>query len=81
MLAKVTSDEADAGFVYRTDAVAAADEVERLAIPEARGRADDVPDRGRCSSRASPGLAGQFVDLVRSGQGRQVLADAGFGRP
>jgi molybdate transport system substrate-binding protein len=80
VLAKVTSDEADAGFVYRSDAVAAAGEVERLAIPGARGEPTTYPIAVLQQS-AHPGLAGQFVDLVRSGQGRRVLADAGFGRP
>jgi molybdate transport system substrate-binding protein len=80
VLAKVTSDEADAGFVYRSDAVAAADEVERLAIPGARDEPTTYPIAVLQQS-AHPGPAGQFVDLVRSGQGRRVLADAGFGRP
>ena len=45
VLAKVTSDEADAGFVYATDAVAAGDTVRSLDVPARRRRGDVVPDR------------------------------------
>jgi molybdate transport system substrate-binding protein len=80
VLAKVTSDEADAGFVYQTDAVAAAGQVHRVAIPHAGGELTTYPIAALKQSKAA-GLAGRFVDLVTSGTGQQVLADAGFGKP
>ncbi|MBB6626967.1 molybdate ABC transporter substrate-binding protein [Nocardioides sp. KIGAM211] len=80
VLAKVTSDEADAGFVYRTDAVAAGEDVRSVDIPHAEDEVTTYPIAPLDQSRAS-GLAGEFVDLVLSTEGQQVLADAGFGKP
>lgn len=80
VLAKVTSDEADAGFVYATDAVAAGDRVETFEIPHAADEVTSYPIAPLTQSKDS-GLAQEFVDLVLSAQGRQVLADAGFGKP
>ena len=80
VLAKVTSDEADAGLVYATDAVAAGDAVRAFDIPHA---ADEVTTYPIAPLRQTgdSAAAGEFVDLVRSDAGRQVLADAGFGAP
>ena len=80
VLAKVTSDEADAGFVYATDAVAAGDRVETFEIPHAADEVTSYPIAPLTQSKDS-GLAGEFVDLVLSDEGRQVLSDAGFGKP
>jgi molybdate transport system substrate-binding protein len=80
VLAKVTSDEADAGFVYRTDAVAAAGDVTSVEIPHAQDEPTTYPIATLQQSEESD-LAGRFVDLVLSDQGQQVLADAGFGKP
>ena len=80
VLAKVTSDEADAGLVYTTDATAAGSDVVTFPVPHA---ADEVTSYPIATLRQSahPGLAREFVDLVTSGRGRQVLGDAGFGSP
>ncbi len=80
VLAKVTSDEADAGFVYTTDAVAAGDQVDTVEIPHAADEITTYPIAPLTQSE-NPDLARQFVDLVLSDQGQQVLRDAGFGKP
>ncbi len=77
VLAKVTSDEADAGFVYATDAVAAGDQVASFDIPHAGEETTTYPIATLDQSK-HPDLAGEFVDLVLGAQGQQVLADAGF---
>ncbi|HEU4811787.1 MAG TPA: molybdate ABC transporter substrate-binding protein [Nocardioides sp.] len=80
VLAKVTSDEADAGLVYATDAVAAGDEVESFEIPHAQEELTSYPI-ATLSQAQDDALAREFVDLVTSAEGRQVLDDAGFGAP
>ncbi|MCW2792730.1 MAG: modA [Nocardioides sp.] len=80
VLAKVTSDEADAGFVYATDAVAAGGDVETLEIPHAADEITPYPIATLAQSEDGA-LAQEFVDLVTGTTGQQVLADAGFGKP
>ncbi|GAA2007334.1 molybdate ABC transporter substrate-binding protein [Nocardioides kribbensis] len=80
VLAKVTGDEADAGFVYETDAVAAGDQVETFEVPGAEDQVTDYPI-AQLDQAGDPELAQEFVDLVLSEAGQQVLADAGFGQP
>jgi molybdate transport system substrate-binding protein len=80
VLAKVTSDEADAGFVYATDAVAAADQVRSFEIPHADQELTTYPIATLTQSQDAD-VAQQFVDLVTSAQAQQLLADAGFGTP
>lgn len=80
VLGKVTSGEADAGVVYRTDAAAAGARVETMAIPGA----EKVVNRYLVAAVAGAPDAGgarRFVELVRSERGRQVLASYGFGAP
>ena len=80
VLAKVTEGEADAGIVYSTDAVAAGDAVKTIAIPGTEQQTTTYPIATLDQSKQSA-LAQQFVDLVLSSQGQQVLHDAGFGAP
>jgi len=80
VLAKVTEGEADAGIVYTTDAVAAGDAVKTIQIPGTSRQTTTYPIATLDQSKQSD-LAQQFVDLVTSAQGRQVLHDAGFGPP
>ena len=78
VLAKVTSDEADAGIVYATDAVAAGGDVGTVQIPRSEHEVTMYPIATLQQSK-KPGLAQQFVALVTSAEGGKVLGDAGFG--
>lgn len=80
VLAKVTEGEADAGIVYTTDAVSVGDSVKTIAIPGTAQQTTTYPIATLEQSKQSD-LAQEFVDLVMSSQGHQVLQDAGFGAP
>jgi molybdate transport system substrate-binding protein len=80
VLARVVQGEADAGLVYRTDAVAAGDDVTEVPVSEADAYASNyfiapVPH----GDAAIEDLADEFVTLVGSNQAAQVFAKAGFG--
>ncbi|WP_344303330.1 molybdate ABC transporter substrate-binding protein [Nocardioides bigeumensis] len=77
VLAKVTSGEADAGLVYVTDVRAAGDGVEGFEFEESAAAVNVYPIATVAASENAE-LAQQFVDLVLSDEGQQVLADAGF---
>lgn len=80
VLSKVTLGEADAGFVYATDALDAGSAVRTLEVsssPATTTRYFVAPLR----DAADPGLAQDWVDLVMSQRGQRVLGDAGFGSP
>jgi molybdate transport system substrate-binding protein len=79
-LSKVRLGEVDAALVYRTDVLAAGDDVRGLDFPEAAAAVNDyliapLRDSGH------PRGAASFVDRVLSQEGQRVLADAGFDRP
>lgn len=77
VLARVEQDEADAGLVYRTDAVAAGEAVTAIPLPEGLTTSYFVaPLHNGSTDRAD--LAAEFVTLVRSNRARQLLQDAGF---
>jgi len=78
VLAKVTTDEADAGVVYASDAVAAGDAVRAFDIEGASKRRNVYPI-GTLEQSDEADLAAAFVDLVLSADGQEILADAGFG--
>ena len=80
VLNKVISGEADAGLVYKTDVESAGDKVTGLAF-SASSEAVNLYQVGVLAASQNSDLAQQFVDLVVSDQGQQVLADAGFGKP
>ncbi len=80
VLAKVVLGEAQAAFVYRTDALTAGDKVRTLPLPE------DVRVRaaypiGVVSDAKQPSLAHAFVAFARSAEGRALLERAGFVSP
>ena len=77
VLGKVTSEEADAGLVYVTDVQAAGDEVEGITFPEAEEVVNVYPVATIADSDEAD-LAQEFVDLVTSDQGQQVLESYGF---
>jgi len=76
-LDKVTSGEADAGLVYASDAVAAGDAVATVEIP---GADEQLTSYFLTTLEQSEDadLAQEWVDLVTSGEGRQVLESYGF---
>lgn len=81
VLARVTQGEADAGLVYRTDAVAAGEEVVEVALPADLASSFTTtylvaPLATDDADRAD--LAEQFVAHVRSDGARAVLERAGF---
>ena len=79
-LEKVTSGEADAGFVYATDAVAAGDAVNVVEIADAA----DQPTSYYLATLAQSedgDLAQEWIDMVMSDEGQARLAEAGFSAP
>lgn len=80
VLGKVTSGQADAGLVYATDAAGTGDAVDVIEVPDA----DDVVNRypvATLDDAAEPDLAGAFIEVLMSAEGRRILADAGFRTP
>ena len=80
VLAKVVADEADAGLVYATDAFAAAGDVTTWPIPGSDDALTVYPI-AVVEGSADQELAEEWVDLVLSAEGQDVLEQAGFGPP
>ncbi len=78
VLNKVTSGQADAGVVYRTDVLAAAGRAVAVPFPEAAVNTYRI---ATLKSAGNPSLATRFVDQVTGPAGRAALAAAGFGPP
>jgi len=76
VLAKVALGEADAAIVYRTD-VATAAGVEAIAIPPELNVVAKYPI-AVLTSAGQPALARDFVDLVLSPGGQEILGRCGF---
>jgi molybdate transport system substrate-binding protein len=76
-LAKVELGEVDAALVYQTDVRAAGSKVTGIAFPEADRAINDYPIAA-LSKAPNAAAAKQFVDLVRSPRGKDVLTGAGF---
>ena len=81
VLNKVTTGEADAGLVYKTDVQSAGDKVAGCAVPGVERGGERLPDRRADRQPRTRDLSQEFVDLVTGAEGQQVLADAGFGKP
>ncbi len=76
--AKVSLGEADAGFVYVTDAQAAGDKVESIDLPAAADATAMYPI-GILTDSKNQEAAQRWIDLVMSSDGQQVLRSFGFG--
>ena len=79
-LQKVASDEVDAALVYKTDVIAAGEQVDGIEFAEAQEAVNTYPIATLKSSK-NPALAEAFADYVLSAQGQAVLAEAGFAKP
>jgi len=79
-LSKLTLGEVDAALVYRTDAKAAAADVDAVEFPESAGATNEYPI---VVLKNAPNKAGAqaFVTYVLSARGKAVLTDAGFQAP
>ncbi len=79
-LSKVKLGEVDAALVYRTDAKAAASDVDGIEFPESAGAINDYPIVA-LKSAPNPSAAAAFVAFVQSEPSLKVLTDAGFQKP
>lgn len=80
VLAKVSLGEADAGIVYRTDAIAAKDKVVIIEIPAKVNVIAEYPV-AVLAKAPNAAAAHAFIDLLISGDGQKRLAAAGFVAP
>lgn len=79
-LAKVRLGEVDAALVYRTDAIAAAEEITGVEFPESAGAINDY-EVVAVDNSANPAGARAFVDHLGTDGAREVLVDTGFQTP
>jgi molybdate transport system substrate-binding protein len=79
-LSKVKLGEVDAALVYRTDAKAAASDVDGVEFPESSGAITDYPIV-TIKNAPNPSGAAAFVAFVQTPEAKKVLADAGFQAP
>jgi molybdate transport system substrate-binding protein len=77
VMAKVSLGEADAGIVYRTDAIAGKDKVEIIEIPAKVNVIAEYPV-AVLAKAPQAAAARAFVDLLLSAEGQKRLAAAGF---
>lgn len=77
VLAKVSMGEADAGIVYRTDALAMPDKVRVVELPSALATVAEYPI-GVLAAAPHAEAARAFVGLVLSEAGQTLLREAGF---
>ena len=80
VLTKVSLGEVDAALVYRTDVIAAGDEVEGIEVPGAGSVVNRYPIAALTEADDADAAA-DFVAFVTGDAGRAVLAEAGFGKP
>lgn len=80
VLGKVRSGEADAGMVYRTDAISAGDAVETIEFDGAEEVVNNYPI-AVMEEAPNAELADDFVEFVLGPEGQEVLRDAGFSAP
>ncbi|MGI9157645.1 MAG: molybdate ABC transporter substrate-binding protein [Marmoricola sp.] len=80
VLAKVESNDADAGLVYQTDVTAAGAKVKGFTVPGASANPNTYWVALTSNAR-STSLAKSWITLMMSADGQKVLTDAGFGKP
>ncbi len=80
VLAKVSLGEAQAGFVYRTDALPARERVGIVTLPPELNVIAEYPI-GIVKGAAHPVLARAWIDFVMSAEGQRLLGRAGFLAP
>lgn len=80
VLAKVTLGEVDAGLVYVTDALAAGEDVDAIDIP-ANLNVVNAYYIAAVKGSPAPETAADWISLVTSQAGQDVMATAGFGPP
>lgn len=78
VLSKVSTGEADAGLVYKTDIIAAGDAVTGIDFPESSEAINNNPIV-LLTDAPQPELGQAWIDLVLSPEGQKVFAEAGFG--
>ncbi|MGW6141170.1 molybdate ABC transporter substrate-binding protein [Streptomyces sp. NPDC055144] len=79
-LTKVELKEADAAVVYKTDVKAAGSKVEGVEFPESANAINDYPI-ALLKDAPNAEAAKEFIALVQSPEGQQVLTAAGFLKP
>ena len=77
IVGKLTQGAVDAGFVYVTDVVATAGELEAIELPAAL-QPEVAYGIAVVEGAENPAGAGEFIDGLLEGAGADALADAGF---
>ena len=80
VLNKVTTGNADAGLVYKTDVTAADGQVQGVDFPQSGQAVNNYPI-ATLTNASNAELAQKWVQFVTGEQGKQVLTAAGFGTP
>jgi molybdate transport system substrate-binding protein len=78
IVAKLELGEADAGFIYTSDAKTAGNKLKVIPLPAA-AQATAIYPIGIVTGSANAKAAQQWIDLVLSAAGQRVLTDDGFG--
>ena len=78
IVTKLELGEADAGFIYTSDAKTAGDKLKSIQLP-ASAQATATYPIGIVTGSKNAKAAQQWIDLVMSPQGQQVLVSDGFG--
>ena len=78
IVSKLELGEADAGFIYTSDAKTAGDKLKSIALP-AKAQATATYPIGIVTGSKNAEAAQQWIDLVLSDAGQQVLTGDGFG--
>ena len=78
IVTKLELGEADAGFIYTSDAKTAGDKLKSFKLP-ASAQATATYPIGIVTGSKNAKAAQQWIDLVMSPQGQQVLVSDGFG--